>query len=241
MRLLKLFKVSFVFILFVVSISGCSWNTKSADRNPYKLDLTCTLKEYKKQVAADSLMQMVDLEVFIKGISTDIRYATADNFTGKVIYTAPKAFARKAVASALLKVQDSLKGYGLGLKIFDAYRPYAASLRFFEVYPDSNFVANPRFGSRHNRGCAIDLTLVQLSTGKNIPMPTEYDDFSPKAHSDYSNLPDTLLANKKFLFGVMSHFGFNHYLSEWWHFDFIGWEEYKLMDLSFDELEKTMK
>jgi zinc D-Ala-D-Ala dipeptidase len=230
-------------ILFVLASmlligTGCARKNDSLIRNPYNLDLVQTLEDYNLLVAGDPNMKIVDLEKMIPGLALDIRYATTNNFTGAVIYTAPKALARKPVAEALHKVEDSLSFYRLGLKIYDAYRPYAASLRFFEVYPDTNFVANPRKGSRHNRGCALDLTLIELSTGQEIPMPTLFDDFSPKAHPDYPDLPDTVLANRKFLFDIMLHFGFMHYPTEWWHFDYQGWENYKLMDLSFEELEK---
>ncbi len=228
-------------VLFVVlvSASGGFVKDESGDRNPFKLDLIQTLEAYQQQVAQNRQMQMIDLERTIPGIVFDIRYATANNFTHKVIYTSPKAFVRKPVAEALQKIQDSLFVYRLGLKIYDAYRPYAATLYFYEVYPDSNFVANPRRGSRHNRGCAVDLTLVDLASGKEIPMPTEFDDFSPKANPTYPDLPAPVLANRKLLFGIMSHFGFVNYPSEWWHFDFIGYEKYQLMDLSFEELAES--
>jgi D-alanyl-D-alanine dipeptidase len=156
-----------------------------------------------------------------------------------VIYKAPKAFLRSPVAAALKKVQDSLAFYKAGLKIWDAYRPYAASIRFFEVYPDTNFVANPRYGSRHNRGCAVDLTLVERVSGKELPMPTPFDDFTPKAHPAYASLPDTVLSNRALLFGIMAHFGFTPIESEWWHFDYKDWKSYPLMDLTFEELDKT--
>lgn len=234
-------------ILFPIAlISFWATNTDSGqnitiDRNPFHLALTQTPEAYRQQVAGNPDMLMVDLAKKINGVVLDIRYATANNFTHKVIYAAPRAFARKPVADAFQKVQDSLSRYRLGLKIYDAYRPYAATLLFYKVYPDSNFVANPRYGSRHNRGCAIDITLVERNTGKEIPMPSAFDDFSVKASPEYANLPDTVIANRKLLFGVMEHFGFKHYSSEWWHFDFTGWESYPLMDLSFEELDKTGK
>lgn len=227
----------FCTLLLALALVGCATKNELKEKNPYNLDIVQTKDSYDLLVAEDSDNKMVDLEKAIPGIALDIRYATTNNFTGEVIYTAPKAFTRKPVAEALKKVQDSLSFYKIGLKIYDAYRPYAASLRFFEVYPDTNFVADPRKGSRHNRGCAVDLTLAGLLSGKEISMPTEFDDFSPKAHPDYADLPDTVLANRKFLFGIMEHFGFTHYPTEWWHFDYKGWENYKLMDLSFDDLE----
>ncbi len=223
----------------ILIMYGYSGHCQAKTGNPYNLDITRTIGEYHDQVLLQPGMRMVDLEKADGRIRLDIRYATKNNFTGEIIYTAAKAFAREPVANALKKIQDSLSFYNIGLKIYDAYRPYAATVRFHEVYPDTVFVANPRFGSRHNRGCAVDLTLVELVTGRELPMPSEFDDFSPRADPAYGNLPDTVLANRKFLFGIMSHFGFTHYESEWWHFDFKGWQNYKLMDLTFDELEKA--
>lgn len=220
------------FILF-----GCTNESKTEKLNPYNLDITQSKDAYDREVKQNPDWKLEDLSK-IRGIYLDIRYATTNNFTGKVIYLSPRAFARMPVFDALQKVQDSLSHFMIGLKIYDAYRPYAASLKFFEVYPDTNFVANPRNGSRHNRGCAVDLTLVELSTGKELPMPTEYDNFTEKAHPDYKDLPDTVLTNRKLLFGIMEHFGFSYYPTEWWHFDYKGWEKYKLLDLTFEELER---
>ncbi len=225
----------FLFCLTLLQ-SGCSARHELNERNPYNLDIVQTIADYQKLAAEDADNRMVDLADEMPGIALDIRYATANNFTGKVIYTAPKAFARKPVAEALKKVQDSLSRHLLALKIYDAYRPYAASLLFYKVYPDTSFVADPKKGSRHNRGCAIDLTLIELSSDKEIPMPSVFDDFSARANPEYANLSDTILANRKFLFGVMEHFGFRHIASEWWHFDFNGWSKYKLMDLTFEDL-----
>jgi len=236
----KLLIVSVLLIVFGL-VSGCGQNDNSKHRNPYNLDLTQTIEAYNRQVSANPQMEMADIGKSVKGIVLDIRYATPDNFTGEKIYESAKAFARKPVVEALQKVGDSLAFHHLGLKIYDAYRPYAATVKFFEVYPDTNFVANPRHGSKHNRGCAVDVSLVELSSGKEIPMPTRFDDFSEKAAADFPNLPDTVLVNRKLLSGVMAHFGFVRYQAEWWHYDFSGWENYKLMDLSFGELEDALK
>lgn len=237
---LKTFQMQAIFLFLIVFLAGCDKKQELLDRNPYNLDLVQTISQYKDLVKDDADNAMADIEEVIDGIALDIRYATANNFTHEVIYTAPKAYARKPVADALKEVEDSLAKHNIGLKIYDAYRPYAATVKFFEVYPDTNFVANPRYGSRHNRGCAVDITLIELATGNEIPMPTDFDDFSERAHPDYADLPDTVLANRAFLFGIMSHFGFSHYPTEWWHFDYNGWESFKLMDLSFDELERVL-
>ncbi len=228
-------------IIYLILLSVCFVGFQKAifkqKKNPYGIDLVSDINVYKKQVAKNPKMKLINLEKHIKDIRLDIRYATNNNFTKQIIYNLHRAFARQAVADALKMVQDSLAFYNLGIKIYDAYRPYEASLRFFEVYPDSNFVAHPRHGSRHNRGCAIDLTLVELKTGKEIPMPTEFDDFSEKANPNYKNLSDTIIKNRTFLFSIMNHFGFSYYASEWWHFDYKDWNSYPLMDIRFEELE----
>jgi len=226
-------------VLFVLLVDLASGSPQKSDtiRNPYHLNLVSDILDYRKQTNADPRLELVNLENVIPGIVTDIRYATANNFTGEVIYEMDRAYARHPVAGALKLVQDSLAIHGMGLKIYDAYRPYAATLRFFEVYPDTNFVANPRFGSRHNRGCAVDVSLVDLTTKQEIAMPTVFDDFTEKAHTKYTNLPQEVIANRNFLISVMKHFGFTVYHYEWWHFDFNGWENFPLMDLTFEELE----
>nr|WP_321486628.1 M15 family metallopeptidase [uncultured Draconibacterium sp.] len=223
-------------LLVNVFLFSCAPKNTSKHRNPYNLPLVNTVKEYKTQVAENPEMKLVDLEKELKNVVLDIRYATSNNFTKEAIYQSPKAYARNPVVAALKLVQDSLASLNLGLKIYDAYRPYAATLKFYEVYPDPDFVASPKTGSRHNRGCAIDVSLVNLTTKQELKMPTAFDDFSEKAHSDYPNLPETALKNRTILIGVMSHFGFSVISSEWWHFDFNGWEDFPLMDLSFEEL-----
>lgn len=201
-----------------------------------ELYVVSDIADYHEQVRQNPDMELVDLEEHIKGILLDIRYATPENFTGEVIYSKPKAYLRKPVAEALKKVQDSLAYYGLGLLVYDAYRPYAATVRFFEVYPNPDFVADPRFGSRHNRGCAVDVTLVDLTTGLEIPMPTCFDEFTERAHPEYMDFPAEVIDNRTFLFNIMAQHGFNHYRTEWWHFDYNGWEDFPLTDLSFEDL-----
>jgi D-alanyl-D-alanine dipeptidase len=233
----KVYFTLLLFILLFASLSSKGVETDCSKKpNPYKLEIINCFEDYQKQISENPNFELIDLEKLIPTIVLDIRYATNNNFTEKVIYTMPKAFLRKPVAMALLKVQDSLSKLKLGLKIFDAYRPYAATLKFFEIYPDTNFVADPRYGSRHNRGAAVDLTLIDLNTKKEINMPTRFDDFSEKAHPDYMNFSDEVLKNRALLFNIMSYFGFTHYPTEWWHFDFNNWQSFPLLDLTFEEL-----
>jgi len=237
----KFLPESLMILIFSLLSFICLGQNAVNKRNPYNLNLIVSADAYRQQVAKEPQMLMVDLEKSVEGLILDIRYATRNNFTGTIIYTEPRAFVRKPVAEALRKVQDSLAFYSIGLKIYDAYRPYSATLKFYEVYPDTNFVADPRYGSNHNRGCAVDVSLVELSTGRELPMPTPFDDFTKKAGMAYQALPDTVLKNRKLLSGVMTYFGFQQYNLEWWHFDYRERKKYKLMDLSFGELEQAFQ
>lgn len=231
----KLLQVLASLLLFLL----ISWQQQSQKANPYRLQIVSTIAEYDLLVQKDPSNKLVDLEKTIKDVILDIRYATPNNFTHQTIYQAPKAFARKPVAEALEKIQRELKSRGLGIKIYDAYRPYAVTLKFFEVYPDTTFVASPQKGSKHNRGCAIDLTLVDLKSGKELEMPTLFDDFTEKATHAYMNLSPEALNNKKLLRETMSRYGFIPYESEWWHYDYNSWRNYQIMDLSFEELKQN--
>jgi len=191
---------------------------------------------YNKQVKQSSTNQLVEVIDIIPSIKLDIRYATTNNFTGEIIYSSPKAFARQPVVEALAIVQKSLNKQGFGLIIFDAYRPYSATVKFYEIYKDTTFVASPWQGSRHNRGAAVDVSLINLETGEELQMPTPFDDFTEVASPTYKNLPDNVLKNREILINEMQNHGFRVYSSEWWHFDFIGWEAYDLMDIPFEKL-----
>lgn len=194
------------------------------------------LSAYREQVKKDPRKELIDLEHFIPGIVLDIRYATTNNFTGEKIYNLAKAFARKPVASELKKAQEEFRRHGYGIKIFDAYRPYAATVKFYEVYPDSTFVASPWRGSRHNRGCAIDMTLVDLSTGEELKMPTGYDAFVREAFPTHPVADEVIRRNRALLISVMEKHGFRVNASEWWHFDFRGYRDYEILDIPFEDL-----
>jgi D-alanyl-D-alanine dipeptidase len=188
----------------------------------YKYGLTpTTLEGYKKSVESNPNKALVDLETFIPGILLDIRYATTNNFTGEQIYNQPKAFARKPVAAALKNAQEEFNKQGIGIKVFDAYRPYAATVKFYEVYHDTTYVASPYRGSRHNRGCAIDMTIVDLKTGKELEMPTEYDSFRKEAWPTTPVKDPVIKKNRDLIIRVMEKHGFKVNASEWWHFDFV--------------------
>lgn len=207
-------------------------------QNKYGLKAS-TYADYQRAVAADPRKELVDLEEFIPGLILDIRYATTNNFTGERIYNIAKAYARRPVAGALKRVQEELNKEGAGIKIYDAYRPYKATVKFYEVYRDTTYVASPYRGSRHNRGCALDLTLVDTRTGEELKMPTGYDSFKKEAWPSTPVEDPVIRKNRDMLIKVMEKYGFSVNSSEWWHFDFRGWKEFEVLDIDFEELEKS--
>ncbi|GBD89380.1 D-alanyl-D-alanine dipeptidase [bacterium BMS3Abin04] len=163
-------------------------------------------------------------------IVTDVRYATTNNFTGKVLYSTDKVYLRKVVAERLSEVNKYFKKkYNLRIKIFDGYRPLSVQKKMWEIVPDSRYVANPVKGSRHNRGAAVDITLID-NTGTELNMGTGFDNFTIIAHHNYKLLPDSIKANRNLLRTVMIQFGFSPITTEWWHFDFNGWRKFSILD-----------
>lgn len=214
----------------------CAGSILSAQNNPHGLALIGSLTEYQKTVQLDSNNRLVEIKKYIPDIQLDIRYASKNNFTGQKVYTQARAFARLPVVKALRAVQSELKKNGLGLKIYDGYRPYDVTVKFFKLASDKNFVANPKDGSRHNRGCAIDLSLIDYRTGKELQMPTPYDSFAPEAAADFKNLSPIQIKNRDTLIKAMERHGFRVLDNEWWHYDFTGWKNYSLMNLRFEDL-----
>jgi D-alanyl-D-alanine dipeptidase len=174
---------------------------------------------------------LVPIQKINPSIKTEIVYATTRNFTGKIIYKNSECFMRKEVAQALNAVQKELVCKGLGLKIWDAYRPLSAQWKLWEICPDEKYVSDPRKGGRHTRGTAVDVTLVDLKTGKELEMPTGFDDFSEKAWSDYAGASPEAIKNRTLLQAVMEKHGFTGLATEWWHFDYKNWQDYPVLDI----------
>lgn len=195
------------------------------------------LKSYRQEIKQQPDSRLVEIKKYIPGIVLDIRYATTNNFTHHRMYPQARAFARLPVVMALMEVEDDLKTRGLGLKIYDAYRPYTITEKFYEITPDTNFVADPRKGSKHNRGCAIDLSLIDLKTGKELDMPTGFDSFSRKAGANYPDLSEQKITNRELLKSMMQAHGFRVIATEWWHYDFNGWAKYPLLDVPFSAID----
>ncbi|MFO7447174.1 MAG: M15 family metallopeptidase [Ignavibacteriaceae bacterium] len=206
--------------------------------NEYGLYVVDNMSGYYKLVVQDSSKLLVNLQEYIPGLKIDVKYASDKNFLGEQVYPYAATFLRLPAAEALKQVQEELKKKNYELKIFDAYRPYSITVKMYITYEDTTYVASAWTGSRHNRGCAVDITIINSETGEEIIMPTGYDDFTEKAHPDYKYLPDDVINNRALLINTMSKFGFMVYTTEWWHYDFNGWENYELMDLNFEELEK---
>lgn len=159
----------------------------------------------------------------------DLRYATADNFVGAAVYAATaRACLQRPAAEALLRVQRTLAARGLGLLVFDAYRPWSVTKVFWEATPPAlrAFVADPALGSRHNRGCAVDLTLCELATGRPLAMPSEFDEFTPRASPDYPGGTSVQRWARDLLRAAMGREGFAVNDAEWWHFDHDDWQRY---------------
>ncbi|MGA7160133.1 MAG: M15 family metallopeptidase [Bacteroidota bacterium] len=177
--------------------------------------------------------ELVDILSVNPTIVLDIRYATDNNFTHHKLYPVAKCLLRREPAESLSAVQKELRTRGLGLKIFDGYRPLSIQKKLWEAVPDARYVADPSKGSRHNRGAAVDLTIID-SLGNEIAMPTPFDNFTVKAHCDYMKLPKKILKNRALLEKMMERHGFLRMSTEWWHFDFHGWGKYKILDIPLE-------
>lgn len=223
--------------LFTMAILfGIPFASLVAQNQENKLNVL-DLPAYEQSVKKLPSKELINLEKQIPGIVLDIKYASPNNFTKQVIYKEAKAFARKPVAEALSEAQKAFLKLGYSIKIFDAYRPYAATVKFFEIIGDTRYVASPKTGSRHNKGCAIDLTLVDLKTKKELLMPTEYDSFRKEAWAEASVSDPEILKNRTTLVQVLTKTGFRVNKTEWWHFDFLGCAGFEVLDIPFEELE----
>lgn len=214
-----------------------------AQEDSYKRpDVTDKLKEYKQQVKLDSNKRMIELKSLIPDLIYDFRYATSNNFMNRLMYSknTTVTFLRLQTAMALQKVQLDLNKKGLGLKIFDAYRPYSVTIKFWELVKDERFVAHPAKGSGHNRGTTVDLTIVNMSNGKELNMGTGFDNFSDTAHHKFTKLPEDVLQNRLLLKSVMIKYGFKPYNDEWWHYSFTDSTKYEILDIDFKKLKKAL-
>jgi D-alanyl-D-alanine dipeptidase len=185
--------------------------------------------------------ELVELVLLDPTIQLDIRYATTNNFTGSVFYQQPRAFLQRPAAEAVVRAHQKLREAGLGLLIHDAYRPWHVTKMFWDATPDElkDFVANPANGSRHNRGCAVDLTLFDLKTGDPIEMVAGYDEFSVRSYPMYPGGTDRQRWYRYWLRQIMEAEGFSVYEFEWWHFDYGDWRKYRIGNSTFEQLQNS--
>ena len=180
---------------------------------------------------------LVEIGTPADGIVIELRYKTADNFFKTAFYPKQaRALLRPETAAKLARVQAELKSAGLGLKIWDAYRPLSVQRAMWKTLPDARYVADPAKGGRHNRGAAVDATLIDASSGMELTMPTAHDDFSEKAGAHFNLVSPEAFKNRAKLQEVMQKHGFALFESEWWHFDDIDWERYAALDMPLDQL-----
>lgn len=184
------------------------------------------------------LVELIKLDPTIK---LDIRYATTNNFLSTPMYSQARAFLQRPAAEALVRASRALRPKGYGLLVHDAYRPWYVTKMFWDATPADKkiFVANPADGSRHNRGCAVDLTLYDLKTGAAVKMPSGYDEMSKRAYADYPGGTPQERERRDLLRRAMEKEGFTVYPQEWWHFDYRDWSKYPIMNIRFEDLKNT--
>ncbi len=204
--------------------------------------VTDKMKDYNEQIKKDPTKKMIELKSIIPWIVYDLRYATTNNFMHRIMYPEKTVytFMRLPAAESLEKVQKELNENGLGLKIFDAYRPFSVTVKFWELVHDERYVANPSKGSGHNRGIAVDLTIINLQTGKELNMGTGFDNFTDTAHQTFTNLPEEILQNRGLLKSTMEKYGFKALDTEWWHYYFINKNNFEILDIDFRKLKKGL-
>jgi D-alanyl-D-alanine dipeptidase len=204
------------------------------------LALTAVAQEPPREAGPFRKPELVELITLDSTIKLDIRYATANNFLGRPVYTEARAFLQRPAAQALVRANKSLRGKGYGLIIHDGYRPWSVTKIFWDATPadKKQFVADPSQGSRHNRGCAVDLSLYNLATGKEVEMPSEYDEMTERSHINYRGNSDASRRLRDILRAAMEAEGFAVYEPEWWHYDYKEWEKYPILNISFSQIRK---
>ncbi|MBI5473696.1 MAG: M15 family metallopeptidase [Ignavibacteriae bacterium] len=185
---------------------------------------------------SNDLVEIVKLDSTVR---IDVRYASTNNFMKRKMYSQARVFLQRPAAEALMRAHAKIRKAGFGLLLFDGYRPWSVTKKFWDETPPAQrkYVANPKYGSKHNRGCAIDLSLYDLRTGKEVAMQTEYDNFTTKAAADYPGATDAQRRLRWILRDAMESEGFKVNPDEWWHFDYKDWRNYRVLDIPFEQLK----
>jgi D-alanyl-D-alanine dipeptidase len=208
--------------------------------NPYGLPLITSLDAYRHSIAQDSDKQLVHIGEFVPGVVLDIKYATKENVFYTKLYPKPIALIRLPVAKALANAQKDFQEKGYGLKIYDGYRPYSITVQMYEILPDTVYMGLPWQGSKHNRGIALDLTLVNLKTGEELKMPTPFDALVYASHPEFMKLPSSTIQNRELLKSVMKKHGFKVDPVEWWHYNYVDSKAYELLDIPIHLMEEEV-
>ena len=234
----------FLTICLILSVLVGFAQSVEAPLSKYGVHVIKDFAMYEATVKADSNKQMVEIKSLAPNIVYELKYATDKNFTRRNMYPAKTnyTFLRLPVAKALAQVQKELNEKGMGLKIFDAYRPYSVTEKFWEMVMNEKYVADPKKASGHNRGISVDLTIIYMHNGKELQMPTGFDNFSDTAHHTFMNIPFDALQNRKLLKDVMEKYGFVKFDTEWWHYSWPDEKNYyDAMDISFSDFRNADK
>jgi zinc D-Ala-D-Ala dipeptidase len=241
MRLARGFYIRLSGLLLMVQVGSAQVSFRITPLRPVKVlrEEAMRLQPPQEQRAfrTSELVELVKLDPTIK---LDIRYATTNNFLGTPVYTQARAFLQRPAAEALLRAHRELKAKGYGLIIHDGYRPWYVTKVFWDATPDDKkiFVANPAAGSKHNRGCAVDLSLYDLKTGREVQMPSGYDEMTDRAYANYAGGTAEERALRLLLREAMERQGFAVIPTEWWHFDYKDWMQYPILNERFEDLRQ---
>ncbi len=228
------------FYFFVAALLVMRQTVDAQRANPYGLSIINDVPTFLRTVELDSNKAFIEISDYAPTIVLDIKYATTQNVFYTQLYKQPRAYVRLPVVKALAAVQTDLANKGIGLKVYDAYRPYLVTCQMFAMLPDTVYMGLPRQGSRHNRGVALDLTLIDLKTGKELRMPTPFDALVYASHPNFDRLPADVIRNRELLKTTMQKHGFTVDPVEWWHYNYKTSTTFELLDLSFDEIAQTL-
>ncbi|HWR17059.1 MAG TPA: M15 family metallopeptidase [Terriglobales bacterium] len=234
-------------LILTVALALSAWGQAPASVQTFKIKPLRPVEELRREAMATEppaekgnfrkpeLVELVKLDPTIK---LDIRYASDNNFMGTPFYSQARAFLQKPAAHALVRAHRKLKKFGYGLIIHDGYRPWYVTKMFWEGTPPEkrDFVADPAQGSRHNRGCAVDLSLYDLKTGEEVAMPSGYDEMSERSYPNYAGGTPEERQRRDLLRKTMEAEGFTVYKFEWWHFDYKDFAKYPIMNVPFEKL-----
>ncbi len=242
-------------LFFLLIIISCQDNTISLTKNipqtvkPLKIIPPLPDKETDSICIYQNLLVDIDNKqefisvikdndfVNVKNISShfilDMKYATSDNFLNEIVYPCAQCYVRKEVAKALISAYRDFLEQGYRIKFFDCYRPYSVQKKMWKIFPNPGYVADPKGGSIHNRGAALDITLTDIY-GNEIDMGTDFDYFGRESHHSYLRLSDTVILNRKLLRNVMEKNGFKSIRTEWWHYNYTGIRKFNVSDFRWN-------